>query len=663
MAFNDQVDVNPAHFAPGNEQKHFEEEAKMLQKRKWWVLLITFLLVFIASQAWVWSRQPIYQSQAIVHFGYAQQVNTEQNAVPIEQITLNSKRLTSNRVFDALSERLNQTLTTTLSAEQLAQMLTTEENLESRIISLYATGEDKTVLQPLLDEWLALYLDQLAQETKDSNDETLSEGQAQLLALDEKIAQQRAVVEQFSEDNNIVSMERDENRVLARIKSMGASLDTAEATQAEAEAELESAQQSILRGETVFHPDDKSRLDGLYTMITDIESELAELAKNFTPTYMNMDPDIVGKKSKLEELQSRYTTTVEESQKRYIEELKRSVTTSQSKQAQLKSQLDELSGEAQLFNQKLEEYERLVGALDQLKEQSQMIKDQLVETEVQKPFQAKITVLEKPFAPSYPLFPHYWRDAAIALGVAVFCSLFALMLFSYIHRQRAPAPSITSYNVVPQHTGLTFEQQRAAAQGLEHQRHQQLGHSAAPLKLEQQATEQARLLNENECSALFQAANKSGQLAIVALMSGVTADELLALKCQDVDIDNAALQIRGEYARSVRIDESKLSLFAVAVEGAEPEAAIMNSKLDKHQLDQMIINIAHDAGMVFPDQFSVAALRHTYVTFLVSQGARLNDIEQIAGYVSPVELSLYRQVNRNGTTVDVEALQTCFPLV
>lgn len=661
MAFNDKVEVTPSQFVAGNADRRSEEDAKKLQKQKWLVLTITFLVVFVAAMGWIWSRAEVYQSQAIVHFSYAQQHNTEQSTVPVEQITLNNQRLTSNRVVSDLSARLMAYESMSYTPEQLSGMLSTEANTSSRIISLFATGEDSTVLKPILEQWLNLYLEQLSAETLAATAETLSEEQQKLVALEEKIADQRLVVKQYGEEHNIVSLERDENRILAKIKSKGIALDEAEAMQAEAKAELATVKQSIANGEVVFHPNDKSRMDSLYAVIATIESELAELAENFTPAYMNMDPEIVGKKRKLEELKGNYDKTVAESQQRYLEELQRTVTVSQQKQMQLDGELKQLALDAQVFNQKLEEYGRLAGALEQLQLQSQTLRDQMVEAEVQKPLQASITILEQPFAPDFPIAPHYWRDSAIALVVSLVIGLLALQLFSSIHKQHTPAPSFTSYHVVPAQSGLTLEHQMAARQALAEQQAGQLGYQQSAMQLGyEQTPTAARLLSDKDCLGLYKAANREGKVLISLLLSGVAPDELLSVRYQDVLAEKGALQLHGEFARVV--DLSNECIGQLCVQQAAPETTVLSSRLDSAQLDQMIINIAHDAGLPYPDQFSVAALRHTYLTYLVAQGARLNDIDQVAGYVSPAELGLYRQVNRNGNVVDIDNLETRYPL-
>ncbi|MEM5498905.1 hypothetical protein WNY77_15955 [Paraglaciecola mesophila] len=83
--------------------------------------------------------------------------------------------------------------------------------------------------------------------------------------------------------------------------------------------------------------------------------------------------------------------------------------------------------------------------------------------------------------------------------------------------------------------------------------------------------------------------------------------------------------------------------------------------LSVEDFNQLMINAAHDAELPYPDQLSGEVLRHTYLTYLVSQGVRLNDLEQVAGYLKPVELGKYRAVNRHGKSVDIEQANTIFP--
>lgn len=668
MAFSENVEVISPQFGGDNSDQRVAEEAKKLQKHKWLVLSMTFLVVLVVALIWVWSRPPIYQSQAILHFSYASQLSDEQSSVSEEQITLNSKRLTSYRILEELSAQLAQEYSLELSPEALSTMLSTEPQLSSRIINLYATDGNSNLLQPVVEQWLTLYLAKLAEETIDNTEEDILLGQQKLVALEEKIIEQRAFVEQFSEENNIISMERDENRTLAKIKSLGGALDEAENRQAEATATLASVRESIANGEQITHPQDKTRLDSLRSSIRDSEGILKQLALRYTEEYMKLDPDVVNRKRNLETLKQRLIEVSAESQQNFLEDLQRTVAASRGKQQQLELELDQLGKEAQEFNQKLQEYGRQARSLRQLEEQAQALKDQLVETEVQKPFEAKISILEEPFAPTFPISPHYWRDTGIAVAVATLASLFALLIFSFINRQKQPAATMTSYTVVPP-SGLTLGQQ-AEHQALEQQRMAMLGQQASPLQLEQAGNSNTntsssnngpqRLLNEGECQSLYKVANREGKVALAMILSGVSPEELLSIRCQNVEQDQ--VKIEGDFARTLELSEECAEILRALTVNKSAEDPLWAARLDAAQFDQMMINMAHDAGLAYPEQFSLAALRHTYLTYLVSQGARLNDLEQVAGYVSPGELSLYRQVNRRGDPVDIEHLALRYPL-
>lgn len=663
MAFSDNVEVISPSFGNDGQDRVSALESKKLQKQKWLVLALSFLIVSVIGLVWVWSRPPIYQSQAIIHFSYAERLNNQQAAVPEEQISLSQRRLTSYRILEAVSQQLSSELSLNLSPEALSLLLSTEANVGSRIINLYATGEQANLLQPVLDTWLNLYLQKLAEETVVNTEEDITLGREKLVALEEKIIEQRLFVEQYSEENNIISLERDENRTLAKIKSLGAALDQAETQQAEATASLTSVEQSIQQGQQVIHPADKTRLDAMRKSMKDIEAQLESLAQRYTAEYMNLDPNIVNLKRNLQNLVQRYEEGVALSQEKYIQDLARTVAASKDKQRQLEQQLDELGKEAQQFNQKLDEYARQTRSLKQLEEQAQQLKDQIVEKEVQKPFEAKISVMEAPFEPTYPISPLYWRDTGIVVAGAAGVSIFCLLLFSFVVRQKQPAATMTSYTVVPP-SGLTYHaQQGAQQQALEQQRTAMLGHQAAPLQLEQQASvSHPRLLSIEECNQLYAVANRDGKLALSLVLSGVSPQEMLLISKGDFDDQTQALMLQGDFSRAVELMDDTAKMLAAMCVSAGDDSSLWPAHMTMEQFDQSIINMAHDAGLAYPEQLSLAALRHTYLTYLVTQGARLNDLEQLAGYVSPAQLSLYRQVNRRGEPVNLDQVNPLFPL-
>ena len=655
------VEVIPPAFGPTGADPAAAEEAKKLQRHRWKVLVGTFLLVFAGSMIWIWSRPAIYQSQAIIHFSYPQQLGQELSTIPVEQITLNQQRLTSFRVLESVSEQLRDARGLQVSPEQLSNLLSTEAQTESRIINLYATGQDAGVLHPVLSEWLNLYLAMLNLETVSDTAEELDIGADKLASLEAKIIDQRLLVEAFAEQHNIVSIERDENRTLNKITGLSASLDQADAELAASIAQLAAVENAEAQGEVLTHPDDAVQLNEIRSQIRALQVEMADLAERYTPEYMNLDPEIVGKQRALEKLQQELLTLEKDSQRRYTQESRRAVETARQNGDQLNQQLLELNKQAQEFNKQLSAYDRELESLSQLEEQAQILKNQMVEKEVQRPFEARINVLEEPFVPQYPIGPAYLRDSMIAFGAATAVAIGALLLFSFVVRQKQPAATLTSYTVVPPRPALN----PASDPALTLQQQAQLGMQAPQARLEQTGVAEPvaqplRLISREDCQHLYAGANRIGKVAIALSLNGVSPSELQTMPVSAVDLDNQCLHVPGSYARTLVLPPAIAGILQEVLDPALE--TIWPEHMDLHQLDQLMVNAAHDAGLAFPEQFSVAVLRHCYLTYLVTQGARLNDLEQVAGYINPAELGQYRSVNRRGDAVELSELQTGFPL-
>jgi succinoglycan biosynthesis transport protein ExoP len=658
MAFSNKVDVLPQQYAMGDDQHQSEQQAKGLQRQRWRVLIVSFLVVLVAALGWIWSRPEIFQSQAIIHFSYPQQIGKELSTVPVEQIQLNEQRLTSFRVIQGLSDLLvNRGLN--VDAETLYGLLSTKAEVESRIITLSATGQDVALLEPVLSQWLSLYLDVLESETAENTSEDIQLIQQKLAALELKITEQRDLVEAFSVENNIVSIERDENRTLNKIKGLGASLDAAELKESQSLAALESVKQSLEMGKVVTRPSDQDRIAKVRSAVGSQTAELTALGQRYTQEYMQLDPTIVRKKADLSANSEKLKQMISASQARYIDDLQRNLLESNKNQQQLSAQLDTLSIQAKQFNQKLNEYKRLTTSLRQLEKQAQQLKNQVIEKEVEKPFEARLSVLEQPFVPSYPIGPNYLRDSLIAVAAALIVSIFSLLLFSFIVRQKQPPATMTSYTVVPPQNNMQPPQYHALAGQQEQQRLQ--GH-AAPLQLaEKPQAKNLQLLSNSDCQKLYQVANLQGKQVIALLLNGASGSELLSI-CQDnFALEQNTLRLPGPNARSLLLPDAVLSLFAKTVD-PQSEESIWQEALSKEDFNQLLINVAHDAGIAFPEQVSVDVLRHCYLAFLVGQGARLNDLEQVAGYISPTELAQYRSFNRQGELKPLNELDLSYTL-
>jgi len=636
-------------------------EHKRIQKRRWQVLIGMFLLVLIITNVLIWSQAPVYQSQSILHFSYKSKTDQGFADLAQQQISLHQQRLKSNSVLSRVSQELDQDQGLIINVQTLFQALSVEASLTGRIISLKANGNEPQVLKPILDVLSKVYLQLIESETEVNNNVELQVSSEQLALLEDKIANQQQFLELFALEYNITSLERDENRVLSQTKNLGESLDQAVAEQAQAKALLDSLTESIERGQDVIRPDDKSQINATKINLQDISAKLTALSEKYTEAYLERDPTIVSQQNKAQQLEQQLEVQIQTSQLMYIQDTQRDLNTANGKAKQLSTKLAEQVQLAQAFSQKLEQYKRLDNELKALQSQAQIITNQQVAQEVSKPFEAKITVLEPAFEPDFAVGPNYQLNTLLSLVVAAIAAIFSLLLYSFIVRQKVTTAAPHNFVVIPgqannvEPSGLSYAQHwdpSAPTSRL----------ASDPLKLSP-ITQTLRLLSTDECQALFSVANNQGKALIGMILSGVNIDELWGIEKTNFSQHYLALQIDNQFSRVIKIQKELAEALQVICNNITEKQTIWSNINSHEDFLPLLVNIGHDAQISFPEQLSLDVLRHTYLTYLASQGARLNDIEQVAGYTSPSDLALYRNVNQQGKLLDLEQIQTQFAFV
>lgn len=660
MSFNYEVDYMPnQHFSSAGIGAS-DTQHKSFQKRKWQVLIGTFLLVMITANAVIWSQAPIYQSKAILHFSYSLQTEQLFGDLAQRQITLHQQRLKSNNVLSLVSDELEQSQMLMISIQALIDTLTADESLTGRIITLKANGSEIQILKPILDAWIKVYLELVQSEMQINKSDELMATEQQLQSLESKIFEQEQQLQFFALENNITSLERDENRVLSQSKNLGANLDQALAEQAQTQALLNSLIESINNGKVFIRPDDKAEIAATKLRIQEINAILAALTEQYTQTYLERDPTIVAQQQTALNLQLLLKEQIKISQTNYLQDVKRDLSVNMGKVEQMNSQLVEQNKLAQVFSQRLAQFKRLDDELKALQTQAQVLKNQQVAQEVTKPFDAKITLLEPAFTPNFSIGPNYQLNSLISLAVAVIMSIIALLLFSFIFKQKLSSAT-SNFVVLPRQTGASDYSNIGYSQHAHIAAHgSQIPPESAKLP---PVPHTVRLLNTNECQVLFSAANSQGKALIGLILSGVNTDELLSIKKINFSQHYLNLQIDNQFPRKINLQKELAEAIKVICKNVTNEQIIWSNIKSHEEFVQLIANIGHDAQIAYPEQLSLKVLRHTYLTFLASQGARLNDIEQVAGYTSPSDLALYRNVNQQGKRLDLEQIQTQYAFV
>ncbi|MBA6290434.1 tyrosine-type recombinase/integrase [Colwellia sp. MB3u-4] len=623
---------------------------EILQTKKWKVLIATFLFVLILSLILVWTRENIFESKATIQFSATQISGVESSSTLMIDSLQNQQRLTSNRILAAVNQSILVNYGIQSNVRSLSEMLSAE--LQSgQIINLRATGSNPEQLQPILSAWLEEYLKAFGEENDNNNTDSILRLSTMLTALEEKISQQKVALITYSQDKDIVSLERNENKILNKVNSLEKLLHAAEQDYLNQQEIVNRINYAEKEDRLIIHPEDEATIAMIRKNIAKIENQLSELSDKYTRKYMEKDPSIISMQNSLLNLQEQFKKESLLSQSIFVKEAKNNLLVAKSKVSLLTEQLDALSVKAQAFNHRLKEYVRLNDSLDKLVAQAQSLKDSLLAQEMLQVGRPQFKVLEYPFVPSYPIAPNNKRDSLISVLIAAVASLIALFLFSYIVRQKQASTVFSNYTMVP--NDMSDKRQ------LLHQQEAQI--SENQVLLEQKfATESFRLLSAGECHKLVSFASKQGKLVILLVLSGVNIKELLAIKLQDVDLEKNTLEVNGAFARNIVLSPEVSVLTADVMEYKNTQDNIFDEDYSLEELSHLITNSAHDAALAKPEGISLESLRHTYLTFLSEQGIKLNDLEKIAGYINPAQLSLYRK-NSINTQLENTEVRTIYP--
>jgi hypothetical protein len=101
--------------------------------------------------------------------------------------------------------------------------------------------------------------------------------------------------------------------------------------------------------------------------------------------------------------------------------------------------------------------------------------------------------------------------------------------------------------------------------------------------------------------------------------------------------------------RTLRIGNAFKSLFAQSGDGPAWDADNSSG-----ELSIALLCAAVDSGLPNPEELTAAAIRHSYIAYLVRQGLRLSDLEQITGYLEPSVISSYSSYSppQQGRSID-----------
>jgi uncharacterized protein involved in exopolysaccharide biosynthesis len=637
----------------------FASPTQRANRRKLLVFLGVLLLVGAASLVYTFARPAEYRASARV------QINP--GSVQVESIRPTGgsqgtdaprpfltelQVLTSRPVVEAAVKRLGERFEGKISilgsdpVSSLQSSLMASPTGGTDVVELAATGGDAGLVAALVNEVIATYKEQLEQAYRDTSGEALAQIDDELTKLAARVAARRKAVDDFSARHNVVSLEREENQVLARVRGLGTALNNANEKLAAAEGKLRSLEEAAAQGKSVVRARDNPTLANLEQRASQIREELRELERSYTPEYLVMDSRVRAQRARLAELEQQLASQRQLSLQSSLAEAQEEVASARETASRIRQQIAGDRGTVQAFSARFNEYRALREELTQLESLHRDTAQRKAKLEAgERARRPAVKVVEAANIPQEPWRPLYMRDAAISIAGSFLLALLAMWVVEIFNRHD-PRPTI----LVPQPIAIPIPGRHyGGGLGASSSGRPVLSEMVAPglpagtsglLTVEPTVP---RELAAGEIGGLLAAATTEARLAALLLLSGLSPEELVALDWDDIDPTKREIHVSGASPRTVAILEPTFAILErlPRTPGTRLLAAHGAAQPTLDDLTSDLLCAAYDAGIERPAEVTPATLRHTYIAFLARQGIRLADLVRLVGRLSAEQVAFY----------------------
>jgi len=633
-------------------------DAALARRNRYRMRIFTtvFGLSCLLSLAYTFLRPPIYRSIATVVIA-APAADEAGQAANAQHVAIQRQVLAGRPLLAKVMERVaTGAASPPLTLSGLQDMVRVVPIADTNLVELRAEGAQRELLPELVNSWLDVYLEARSESEKTSADTTSMALRQQLVDVERRVMRKRGELDQFRKRYDILSMERDENRVLARLKGLTTSLNKANEAQLTADANLKAIKDALAQGKPVVRAQDQAGIANLEQRAVQLQEQLRELEQRFTQAYIALDPKLKAIPRQLELVEEKIRLKREEGQQAALAEAEQAVQSTRQTMHDLQGQLDALKHTATQFTTRFAEHNALQQELDQLELLYRDTKERLVHTEVaDKNPLPEVEVLERAVAADDPVYPQYLRDAALSVAGSLLLGLLSVGLYGWFTRppRRTGTPDVHPVFLSIGDT-RAFPQTAATAE--------------LPVNRPVAALEHrlARELAEPEVGALLGAMDDAARLLIGALLSGLTLEEAAALRWGHVDPQAGRIEVPGPNGRTLPLLGPLKAAFARCSPAAvTAEIPVWQdgsgAPLAEDDLSALLSCAAYDAGITNPSEVSAQVLRHTYLAFLVRQGARLGELQRVAGRLAPATLAGYGVFSPPGAGSALEDIDLLYP--
>jgi len=639
-------------------------ESKPWYKSRLFIFSIVFLFSSLLSLFYVYSRPALYKSYATLLTVAQTAIDQHSSDADVQHVAIQRQILTGQELLAETLLRLKknhaQIISQSLSIAEIRHLLSVQTVPETNLVELAATGYQREIFVPLINTWIDIYLEKRAEEIRQTTGLTLEALQQELTGLEDKILIKRSELEHFRKINDITSLGREnifENQSLARFKGLNKSLNDASEEAIKSKARLDAVNKAISEGKMVVPKEDQRGMRALELRLQQLREQLAEFDRKYTRSYLALQPKLNVLPGQIRDLEKEIQTKQNVGKSIVLSEAEQDFDAAQQSLIEIKKQLEEHKQKATEFSSKFAQHESLLSDLEGLELLQRTTQERSVQIEAKQAEKfPQVRVIERAFLPRDPISPDYTRDAIIAVVGSIFLGLFCVWLIEFLTRKENPQ---ASYSIA----GINMYNN--SAPGLSQntqQTHEAIAQEASPSLQQDDRTSLEDLsvtqYSSNTLDQILEVADIKAKQLISLLLSGLSLEEISKLQREHFDFPREILNIPAASPRTLLLNPNLKSLF----KDTEPCPAWSNTQaVTTETLEAILIYASVDAGIQGAQKITSETLTNTYILYLVKQGLRLSELDQLTGYIDPINLSQFSRYSPEKQGLSIADIDIIYP--
>lgn len=431
-------------YAPLNDDPRIVLDDEMFARQRRRVFALAAITVLIIGLLYTFIQPRVYQSTATVLMSAPTAIDEQMLDADIQGVAIQRRILTGSDITQRLAAAMQDKYGTSIDVIALRNILDVGAVPETNLVELAAADSEQSLLPPLVETWIEVYTDTRAQDIGERKNQTLTEVQGELDGLATRLTSAREALDDFRSENEIISMERQENDVLARLDGLNQALNSAIEEEVNTKAYLDTLRRSLNSGEQIVPDTQRSEVDAMAQQLAALRTRLAELRSRYTDDYILKDPRMREIPSQILELETELGKAYDNGSVAELANAERAYNTALETVRDLSARLQEHKGAVAAFNSIYATHNALVEDLARLEELNRETQARQVQIQVRQVEKyPQISVIDWPTAEAVRIGPPYLLLLGGSVIASLLAGIFGVWLFSYLNPRSQPPAYVT----------------------------------------------------------------------------------------------------------------------------------------------------------------------------------------------------------------------------